>query len=77
MTPWLGGSGSVLLCLISSLFLFSVYGDDLLGAFWVVSDDGTYVGQGYESFCLHAGTETGATDLVRLVEVGDVMPIGA
>ena len=71
------GQGQVILCLLPRLIIFSVGGDDPLGVFWVVADDKTRVDQGYASLCPYVGAETGATYLVRISEVGDVIPLGA
>ena len=75
LAPWIGGGGRVLIFLLPRLLLFSVVDDDLLGAFRVVDDDETPIGQGYAALCPRVGAETGAADLVRLGEVGDVISL--
>ena len=74
---WLGDSGLILLCLLPRLLLFIVGGVDLMGALCVIVYDKTHVGQGYTDVCPCVGAETGATDLVRLGEVSDFIPLGA
>ena len=48
-----------------------------MGALCVIVYDKTHVGQGYTDVCPCVGAETGATDLVRLGEVSDFIPLGA
>ena len=77
MESWIGGSGIVLICLLTCLIIFDVGSNDPMGAFWVVSVDDTCVGQGVIDLCPHMGTETGATDRVCLGKVCGIIPLGS
>ena len=76
MTPWLGGGDHILLGLILGFILLRIGSNDLLVPLRVVADDEARVGQGHADLSPHVGAESGASDLVGLGKVDNVIQIG-